>query len=285
MNGFIGVAISTTGDDHRLNMLATCVNAWRMYLPLGSALVVTVDGDEHATYSSYAAMGPHKFGNVYRAGQGRPSREGHQGVAVNKNTGIELLMSQGVEHLFLCDDDTWPLSTGSLMNHVRLARDHDIPHNMVCWGAGRKPRQYTNYASWSWPRGVMMYAHHSVIEAVGGMDERFGPGGHEHVEWSQRIYASGLTPRPFCSPRVYADDRGMGVERFWHCSDIERKHQTTVRRKGSDWEKINRVMEQQAGNTDFVPYRAHSNAREYATLCSHLSGDRGVAAAKEPGRE
>ena len=44
----IGVAISTTGDEHRLGFLETCVSAWRKALPLGSVIAVTVDGDADA---------------------------------------------------------------------------------------------------------------------------------------------------------------------------------------------------------------------------------------------
>jgi hypothetical protein len=277
MTGLIGVAISTTGDDFRMGFLETCVDAWRQHLPLGSVLIVTVDGDEVATERAYQTCDPAKFGNVYRVGQGRDTREGRQGVAVNKNTGLELLMRQGVEHVFLCDDDTWPLSTGSLTHHVRLGRDHNILHNMICWGAGRKPKQYTNYAAWSWPRGVLLYAHDSAVDRVGGMDERFGPGGHEHVEWSNRIHAAGLTPKPFCSPRAYASSGGMGVEQFWYCADIERRHKSSVRRVGADWKHIKEVMAEREGDTSFVPYAADQNGRESATLWTSLS-------AKEPGR-
>jgi hypothetical protein len=277
MNGTIGIAISTTGDEHRLKFLETCVSAWRQHLPLGSALIVTVDGPEDAAQRAYEAADPAKFGNVYRVGQGRASRDGRQGVAVNKNTGIELLMAQGIEHILLCDDDTWPLATAAITEHVRLAQDHGVLHNMICWGQGRHPRQFTNYASWSWPRGVLLYTNAFAIDHVGGMDERFGPGGHEHVEWSKRIHNVGLTPKQFCSPRLYADDQGMGVKRLWHCADIERKHKSTVRRVGKDWAHINQIMAERIGDTSFVPYTATENGRESATLWTSLS-------AKEPGR-
>lgn len=274
---YIGVAISTTGDEHRLGLLESCVNAWRTHLPLGSVLLTTVDGDEDATDRVYSTYDSSKFGNVVRVGQGRPAREGHQGVAVNKNTGIELLMNAGVEHLFLCDDDTWPLLTGALTQHTRLGRDHGILHNMIGWSAGRLRKRYTNYVTWTWPRGVLLYAHRSVVETVGGMDERFGPGGHEHVEWSKRINAAGLTPKPYCSPRVYGDDDAMGVQRFWNCADIERRHKSSVRRVGKDWKHINKIMAEREGDTSFVPYTAAENSRESATLWTSLS-------AKEPGR-
>ncbi len=273
----IGVAISTTGDSHRMDLLEACVNAWRKHLPIGSMLIVTVDGDEAATDRAYEAIDPTKYGNVYRVGQGRQTREGTQGVAVNKNTGIELLMAQGVDHMFLCDDDTWPLSDGALTAHLRLSRDFGVLHNMICWGEGRKLKQYTNYASWTWPRGVMMYVHNSVVDAVGGMDERFGPGGHEHVEWSRRIYNAGFTPRQFCSPRLYAEDNGMAVQRLWYCADIKRMHKTTVRRVGKDWKHINKIMAERDGDTSFTSYTAAENGRESATLWTSLS-------AKEPGR-
>lgn len=284
----IGVAISTTGDDHRLGFLETCVRAWDQYLPVGSRMFVTVDGDADATYRAANAVKQFTE-SVFQVGQ--PSerwysefgmRDGRIGVAANKNTGLELLMGVGVDHLFLCDDDTWPTHPDALRLHLECP----TLHNMICWGAGRKPTARAGgYTTWSWPRGVMMYAHRRVIEHVGGFVEAFGPGGHEHVEWSKRITNAGLVPHDFPSPEEYSLRNGRGVQTYWHCSDIERKHQTTVRRKGSDWEKINKIMEQQAGQASFVPYSAHANAREYATLCSHLSGDRGVAAAKEPGRE
>lgn len=274
MSSGIGVAISTTGDEHRLGFLETCVRQW-CALPDVHSLFVTVDGDDAAAQRVAEAVYEHT-GSVYRVGQ-RPEGAVRHGVAVNKNTGLELLMDvDRVEHLFLCDDDTWPLNPLGVARHVECG----LAHSMVCWGDSRLMDRNAHYASWTWPRGVLLYTHRAVVEQVGGMDERF-KGGHEHVEWSRRIHQHGLTPEPFVSPLVYAEKGVMGhatrAASFWHCEDMRRRGETVaehrLRRKQvstmgrkRDWETAERVMVERDGDTSFVPYRAADNSRSSATI-------------------
>lgn len=282
MSGMIGVAISTTGDEHRLGFLETSVQHWwRALSPLGlpTTVFVTVDGDSEA-FERVAALCT-GFAEVARVGQpGRGGakimevRDGRLGVATNKNTGIELLMGRGVEHLFLSDDDTWPIYSASVTKHI----DMDLSHSMVCWGRKRLTGARFGYATWNWPRGVMLYTHSDVIDRVGGMDERFGPGGHEHVEWSRRIHQAGITPAPFITPASYATRNGQGCAALWHCEDMprpgeplgntraRRKHLTSVRRRDGDWEHIESIMRERDGNPEFVPFSAADNGRLSATL-------------------
>jgi GT2 family glycosyltransferase len=297
MTGLIGVAISTTGDEHRLPLLRQCVQAWRRALPLGAVLVVTVDGtEEHAQRVRQVVNEPqeggHAGGTVWRVGQPGPDYKtlNHRllasvprlGVAANKNTGIEMLMEAGAEHLFLCDDDTWPLYYASLFKHI----DFSAPHSMVMWGRSRFHANVSNptwsgiYAQWTWPRGVLLYARRSVILAVGGMDERFGIGGHEHAEWSQRIHNAGLTPAPFISPVSYTTRNYSGAAALWHVEDMPRsgessgsfqsrkRHTTTIRREDRDWDRIHAIMAEREGSADFVAYEASQNGRASATLCT-----------------
>lgn len=286
----IGVAISTTGD--RLGFLETCVHHWRMALPLGSYIVITVDGNAEAAKQARAAVdksqsGGHIGGTTWRVGQRPRDRVPYpvlMGVAANKNTGLELMMNAGVEHLFLCDDDTYPLqSVGkyALRKHIGLAGW--LPHSMVCWGQSRLHTKQTFYATWSWPRGVLLYTTRSVVDQVGGMVEAFGMGGHEHVEWSRRIHQHGLTPAPYCSPLLYAEQGTAGpatrAGSMWHLEDMRqpgetgvqlgrrRKRITSVRRTPEDWPHIERIMARMDGDTTFVPFRAHQNGRASATLC------------------
>ena len=290
MSGMVGVAISTTGDEHRLGFLETTVRAWRGLLPLGSFIAVTVDGDEAALARAQGVVdredpSGRAGGYVVRVGQPNGShhevRAGRLGVAVNKNTGIEALMDVGCTHLFLCDDDARPKDKRAITLHT----DFTLPHSMVCWGKHRLDglalTGLDRYARWSWPRGVMLYARSYVIDRVGGMDENFGPGGHEHVEWSQRIHNAGCTPAAFASPVAYAADSGL--RQLWDCEDMrkpqeqgpqwqERKaRNTTVRREPGDWTKIDALMLAREGSSDFVPYRAHENGRLSATLSPNLS--------------
>lgn len=275
------MAISTTGDEHRLGFLETCVAAWRAVLPLGSVLVITVDGDAEAVKRVESAVDPTKFGTVWQVGQrqfGVDPYNGRLGVAVNKNTGIELLDEMRVDHMFLCDDDTYPLHPEALGQHTLLGEKHSI----VAWGRNRLARTEGRLAVWKWPRGVVLYAHRDVIDTVGGMVEAFGPGGHEHVEWSNRIHNAGLTSNPHQSPLTYSEQGAFGARRLWHAEDMprvgerdgafaERKRaNTTVHHTEGDWTKIDAVMAAQVGSSAFVPFRARANGRTSATLSTSL---------------
>jgi len=282
------VAISTTGEEHRLDLLRQCVAGWDRCLSKGSVLFITVDGTVRDTQRvSDAVFGT---GDIYRVGQplryqfgtGEPIMdESHLrlGVAANKNTGIELLMGAGVEHLFLSDDDTWPLYLESLTKHTDLP----MHHSMVCWGRHRLVKSETpmSFATWHWPRGVMLHMRRSVIETIGGMDERFGIGGHEHVEYSQRIHNAGLTPAPFITPASYATRMGMGAAALWHAEDmprlgeklgdhrLRRRNLTTINNTAEQWARVEQVMAERAGSADFVDYHAAANGRGSATLCEY----------------
>lgn len=293
MTGRIGVAISTTGDEHRLPLLIKCVAMWQMVLPPGSVLFVTVDGDEE-TYQRILGYLP----NAVRVGQcadGCKPLNGRMGVAVNKNTGLELLMDHGrVQHTFLCDDDTWPLQPEALRQHT----DSGLAHSMLCWGRNRNPVVYGgSHARWSWPRGALIHTRTEVLAVVGGMDERFGaPGGHEHVEWSRRIHQAGLTPVEFPSPARYGGHQGMGAAGLWHAEDmprpgeprhaLQRRKQalTTIHRPEGYWERAEWIMAQRDGDTSYVPFRARENGRSTATLATPLRLSPGASASEQEPR-
>lgn len=312
--GRIGVAISTTGDEHRLSLLEASVNGWIEALPESGLVSVTVDGTEEAAERVRALLYP-KTRWVYRVGQkawtvGTPTSAmygeyaegftGRLGVATNKNTGLELLMADpDVEHLFLSDDDTWPLYPQSLHKHTNLV-DDGISHSMVCWGKHRLTHTMTdaekvayNHAVWTWPRGVMLYQHRSVVETVGGMVEAFGPGGHEHAEYSQRIRNAGLTPAPFLSPASYATRDATGAAVLWHCEDMRRPGErpmvhkrrrealTSIQRGGADWAQIDKMMHRMEGSSRFMPYTAAANERASATLCTAPSRGAGAVEGDE----
>lgn len=277
MNGKVGVAISTTGDEHRLEFLETCVHRWKRILFEDEPLIVTVDGDDEAVLRVVKRVVKHTD-LIYQVGVGREDRQGHQGVAVNKNTGLELLIDSKAHHLFLCDDDTWPLRRESINRHI----DAPLVHSIVGWGKSRFKAVNQYFAEWNWPRGVVNYVRREVVEQIGGMIEDFGPGGHEHVEWSRRIHQAHLTPVLFPSPPEYAQDNSMGARRYWHAEDMPRpgeplgtlrlrkRKNTSVRRRESDWVGINQIFEARDGDTTFVPFRSYQNSRGSATLWSQL---------------
>lgn len=283
------VAISTTGDEHRLALLWNSVSNWQRCLRAEDRLFVTVDGDAAAVSRVEKQLALFSGVEVFRVGQPVGARAVQTasvrlGVAANKNTGLELMMDRTMaRHLFLSDDDCWPLYAQSLDKHIDLP----LRHSMVCWGASRLSLSNKVYASWSWPRGVMLYVDRRVVTEVGGMDERFGAGGHEHAEWSQRIHNAGLSPVDFPSPPSYAE-RGVAgsatrAGALWHCEDMRKQGEstadfvsrkaalTTIERGAADWERIHAIMDQRKGDGSYVGFRAHDNERASATLSSNLT--------------
>ena len=264
-------------------MLPRCAQAWAAALPEGSPVFVTVDGDMTAVNRVLGVLAPVWFDSLTVVQVGQPTersatelRSGRSGVAVCKNTGLEALSRAGVEDLFLSDDDTWPLSDHALELHTEF----QFAHSMVCWGRSRIEvgAESNGYASWGWPRGVVLHVTRAVLDRVGGMSEDFGPGGHEHAEWSKRIRNSGITPVDFPTPIEYARDKAMGALRFWHAEDARRagealgslghrrKLLTSVRRVEGDWTRIEKVLARLEGSTDFISYYAADNHRDSAIV-------------------
>ena len=272
-----------------MEFLETAVREWDRCLPVsGASLFVTVDGTAEDT-ARVAARVSEWTGSVFRVGHliprlvfeedGSLVEQGRRGVAANKNTGLELLMDNTkVEHLFLADDDMWPLYPQAIYKHTDLP----LAHSIIGWGRSRLVKVDGPYAEWKWPRGVLLYARRKVVETVGGMDERFGIGGHEHAEWSMRIHNAHLTPAPFMSPASYAS-RGpsgsaMRAGVLWHCEDMIRPGEgvgelqkrksalTSIDRSERDWDQIHKIMAEREGSSDYVGYRAVENGRASATL-------------------
>lgn len=164
--GRIGVAVTTR---NRPEVLAQALEAWGKYLPDGAELVIVDDASDE----------PAK-GATYRFEQ-------NVGVARAKNKCMELLADRGVEHLFLFDDDAWPITADWWKPYVASPE----PHLMFAWGDIHY--QVDGLIGYQWPKGCMLYAERRVLDRVGGMDPVFGLWGCEHMSWSDRIHNAGLT--------------------------------------------------------------------------------------------
>jgi len=119
--------------------------------------------------------------------------EKNVGVAVAKNKCLELL--EGCEHIFLFDNDTYPLTPEWWIPYV----DSDEPHLMYQFKIPGKPKsdmrllhEDENIKAYSNTRGAMIYLHRSAINTVGGFDNEYGTF-FEHPDLTNRIYNAGLT--------------------------------------------------------------------------------------------
>lgn len=172
-----------------------------------------------------------------------------KGVAVTKNKGLAALMDTGCDHLFLADDDVWPVIPDPFSPYV----NDPEPHLQHIWGR-TNPQRFIgddgHYTTWRWPRGPLLYVQRHVVEAIGGMRVEFGRWGGEHREWSRRIFDAGFTFHPYV-------DLSVARRRFWFCTDYDRSVPSTVsaaEREGLR-EKRHALYEKYRGSTDFVEYR------------------------------
>lgn len=225
----IGVAISTCRRP-REQTLDLALAAWERFLPDNAALTV-IDADTL-----------------------RPDGQ-RAGTAEAKNASIASLIDAGARHLFLCDDDVWPVIPLWWRGYVAATE----PHLSLSWGRARRLQRIGPYTTWRWPRGVVLYAEARVIDKVGGMRTGFDQtGGGEHIEWSRRIHNAGLTRWPFADL--------TSARRWWHAEDWGRPgepgHRLAVRR-----EENTTVHREPTKEARYALYDAYRDTSDYVPFC------------------
>ena len=134
------------------------------------------------------------------------------GIARSKNKCIELL--KDYDRIFLFDDDCFPIKDKwweVYQGEHHFVHAHHIPQYVN--------RYVGKNAWWNGCLGCCMMIDQTVLKECGGMDTRFGLYGFEHVEYSQRIYRSGLIPYPYITPKniteyIWSMDAQGGYDGF-----------------------------------------------------------------------
>lgn len=118
------------------------------------------------------------------------------GIARAKNKCLELL--HDCDHIFLFDDDTYPIAENWWQPYVNSSESH-LMYCFKDWSDGTPVGDdqiiYSDdkIVAHSHARGCMLYIKRNVLDVVGGMDVRFGKAMDEHGDWSNRIHNAGLT--------------------------------------------------------------------------------------------
>jgi hypothetical protein len=126
-----------------------------------------------------------------------------QGIAFAKNQCLAALERAGCDHLFLLDDDTYPIVDNWWTPYVTAQQRNGECHLALHWRNGTnivlrdKPHRDPALEYYSHSCGCMLYFHRSVLDKVGGMDSGYGRWGYEHWGYSQRIANAGLCSHPF----------------------------------------------------------------------------------------
>jgi hypothetical protein len=195
----IGIAIST---HQRTDVLKRALEHHLNHLPDGALVVVIDDG------SNPAAIVPD--------GVQLLRHEKSLGIVTSKNASLSALMDAGCEHLFLWDDDAWPIADNWYQPYIESPEPH-LAYQFRDLAGPKKLNDMAElyrddkHVAYTGQRGVMLYYHRSAIEKVGGFDRVYGRGMYEHPDLALRIYNAGL------STWAFADV--VGSEKLIHSMD------------------------------------------------------------------
>ena len=171
----IGIGITT----HNRNKLVADTYAKIAALSPDTKIVVVDD----------ASVEPVTVGDVYRFNT-------NVGIARAKNKCLELLAD--CEHIFLFDDDTYPIAANWWQPYTESSESH-LMYCFKDWANGEPVGDddiiHTDgkHVAHSHARGCMLYIKRNVLDVVGGMAVQFGKAMDEHGDWSNRIHNAGLT--------------------------------------------------------------------------------------------
>jgi glycosyltransferase involved in cell wall biosynthesis len=262
----IGIAITT---HNRPDVLRKSLEQHLKYLPTGAFLLVVDDG------SLPTAAVPDEA-HVIR-------HDKSLGIVASKNACLEMLITAGCEHLFLWDDDAWPIANDWHVPYIESPEPH-LAYQFLDLAGSRKLHDIAElyrdgqHVAYTGQRGVMLYYHRSVIEKVGGFDTIYGRGMYEHSDLALRIHNAGLTSWAFAdvtgsNKLVYSLDEHESVERSVARPEREEQVKRNV--------KIHNGR-REAGYTGYSEYRLQRNAVITTLLTSQPDPQRGTKMQAKP---
>ena len=216
----VGIAITTTPD--RVELFEKTLKHIQIYSPQDSFIFVNNDVNR-------------------------------EGVNISKNNCIAALMNKGCEHLFLFDDDCYPLNDFAFDIFIKSGLNH------ACLTFGEKANKGSNINlirtingidHFTNARGVMLYFTRKAIDLCGGMDIAYSRYGFEHLGLTNRIYNRGLIPGQYICP--------SGALPNFYCYDLEsREHKPLFNftEKMALTNKARPLFVQERKSMDWKPYQ------------------------------
>ncbi|EOH6331030.1 TPA: glycosyltransferase family 2 protein [Citrobacter koseri] len=262
----IGIAITT---HNRPDVLAKSLEQHRKYLPPGAVVFVIDDG------SNPPATAP-GWCNLIR-------HDNSKGIVASKNASLTALMDAGCEHLFLWDDDAWPIADGWHLPYIESPEPH-LAYQFLDLAGPRKLNDLAvlysddKHVAYTGQRGVMLYYHRSAIERVGGFDWIYGRGMYEHSDLALRIHNAGLTTW------VYADVTNS--DKLIHSLDeyeaVDRSVPTADRKALVERNVKIHNERRDTGYTGYVEYRCQRDVVITTLLTSQPDPQRGSRMQPDP---
>jgi glycosyltransferase involved in cell wall biosynthesis len=224
----IGVAIITSGNR---GILYNTINNICGYTPDDFEIVIVDDAsDIDVPYANY------RFNK-------------NVGVAKAKNKCLELL--ENCDHIFLFDDDCYPIADNWWKPYIESGENH-LMYQFKLPNRGRSDMrvlyQDDKLVSYSHTRGAMIYVTKKVLETVGGFDEEYGTH-FEHPDYTNRIHNAGLTTH-----------RAAGVEgsdKLLYCLDQDGKIESSIQDKVAkkNWPRNYKLYQKNKKSKEYKAYK------------------------------
>lgn len=262
----IGIAITT---HNRPEVLKRAFEQHIKHLPAGALLVVIDDGSKPAA--------------VVPDGVQLLRHESSLGIVASKNASLTALIDAGCEHLFLWDDDAWPIADNWHLPYIESPEPHLAYQFLDLAGRNKLNDMAVLYRddkhiAYTGQRDVMLYFHRSAIEKVGGFDPVYGRGMYEHPDLALRIYNAGL------STWAFADVAGS--EKLIHSMDeYEEVARSIPRPERESLAKTNCLIysaRRDTGYSGYAAYRQQHDVVVTSLLTSEPDPQRKVKMAADP---
>lgn len=262
----IGITIST---HNRADVLKRALSQHLQFLPAGALVVVIDDGSKPAT--------------VVPDGVQLLRHETSLGIVASKNVSLTALMDAGCEHLFLWDDDAWPIADNWYLPYIKSPEPHLAYQFLDLAGRNKLNDMAVLYRddkhiAYTGQRGVMLYYHRNAIEKVGGFDPVYGRGMYEHPDLALRIYNAGL------STWAFADV--VGSEKLIHSMDEHEEGTRSIPRPDREALVKRNVgifnARRDSGYTGFASYSRNPNLVITTLLTSQPDPQRGGKMKPDP---
>lgn len=221
----IGIGITTF---NRNSQLMTTLLRIKKHTPRGVKIVIIDDGS--TTEELQATF-------RFKKNQGSP---------IAKNKCLELLSD--CDHIFLFDDDTYPIKEGWELLYINSGLNHlnytfKYPFELV-----------NGFRHLQNPNGCMMYLTREVLDKVGGFDTKFIKYGYWHGAFSNRVFNAGLIPHPFI-------DVPNSSEYIYCLDQNPKKHRTATANRGRYLVQNKKRYFQQINSSEFINYKTEKQIK------------------------
>lgn len=161
------------------------------------------------------------------------------GIPAAKNKCLELAK---YDHIFLFDDDTYPIADDWYLPYINSGKEH-LCYSFLPYFKAKNGFKYHTLGN-----GCMLYVTRKCIDTIGGFDWNYGLGKYEHVDFSRRIFNSGLTESIFMdvensSNLLYCMDQKKEIQRSFTSREM-----TSLLSSGA------KRFAQNRKSKEFIPY-------------------------------